>query len=124
MFAYGIGDEVLSVADDERTLKAKMDLAPGASEGWIKPLVDGPMPEGARIVGPKFTVRDDDVLREWDTRPLTDEDVAADRRAAYPAIGDQLDALWKALDRAGLPDEVAAMLARVKQVKKDHPKRV
>jgi hypothetical protein len=38
------------------------------------------------------------------------------RAAAYPSIGDQLDALWKGGDAA------AEMLARVQAVKAEYPK--
>lgn len=40
----------------------------------------------------------------------------AQREAAYPSIGDQLDALWKGGDAA------AEMLARVQAVKTEYPK--
>lgn len=45
------------------------------------------------------------------------------RAAAYPDIGDQLDAIWKALEQLpGLPPDTAAMLQRIRQVKADYPK--
>ena len=50
------------------------------------------------------------------------------RREAYPAIGDQLDAIWRALAaiRAGgtLPPEALEMLARIDDVKTRFPKKV
>lgn len=46
------------------------------------------------------------------------------RQPAYPPIGDQLDAIWKALEQVGsLPPETRDMLERVKAVKKRYPKR-
>jgi len=41
---------------------------------------------------------------------------ARDRRAEYPSIGDQLDALWKG------GDDAAAMLEQVMAVKSKYPK--
>lgn len=48
------------------------------------------------------------------------------RAAEYPAIGDQLDAIWKALaalDPETLPPEARAMLDQVQAVKKKYPVR-
>lgn len=39
------------------------------------------------------------------------------RRMDYPSIGDQLDAIWKALDGRDLPPETADMLKAIKSVK-------
>lgn len=44
------------------------------------------------------------------------------RAMAYPAIGDQLDAIWKALDTGNLTGEVKAMADRIKAVKAKYPK--
>lgn len=45
------------------------------------------------------------------------------RRAAYPDIGDQLDAIWKALAvQQGLPSDTQAMLTQVYEVKRRYPK--
>lgn len=46
------------------------------------------------------------------------------RRTEYPEIGEQLDAIWKALESSGLnlPPETSAMLARVNGVKAKFPK--
>lgn len=45
------------------------------------------------------------------------------RRAEYPDIGDQLDAIWKALAlNPDLPPDTADMLKRVQQVKDKYPK--
>lgn len=45
------------------------------------------------------------------------------RAAAYPDMGDQLDAIWKALEQLpGLPPDTAAMLQQIQQVKADYPK--
>lgn len=49
-------------------------------------------------------------------------DYAEARRAEYPPIGDQLDALWKALSTTDLPPAAAAMLAEVLAVKERFPK--
>lgn len=46
------------------------------------------------------------------------------RCSEYPAIGDQLDAIWKALDASGirLPPETVAVLDSIRSVKKRFPK--
>lgn len=46
------------------------------------------------------------------------------RRPEYPEIGDQLDAVWKALEASGarLPPEAVAVLDQVRAVKKRYPK--
>lgn len=50
--------------------------------------------------------------------------VKAVRAAEYPNIGDQLDALWKAMasNSKGLPAETTDMLAVIQTVKTKHPK--
>lgn len=48
-----------------------------------------------------------------------------ERAAAYPNIGDQLDAIWKVLgqlDRAALPPEAVIVLDQVAAVKAQYPK--
>lgn len=51
-------------------------------------------------------------------------DYAEARRTEYPEIGEQLDAIWKALaaDPKRLPLEAQAMLARIDTVKTRFPK--
>lgn len=51
-------------------------------------------------------------------------DYAEARRTEYPEIGEQLDAILKALEFSGLnlPPETSAMLARVNGVKAKFPK--
>jgi len=45
------------------------------------------------------------------------------RASAYPEVGEQLDAIWKALAQLpALPPDTAAMLQRIRQVKTDYPK--
>lgn len=46
------------------------------------------------------------------------------RRMAYPSKGDQLDAIWKALEALGVPLDggAAGLLERIKAVKTAHPK--
>lgn len=52
------------------------------------------------------------------------DDYAQRRAAEYPPIGDQLDALWKALesDKAKLPKEARDVMDRVLHVKQKFPK--
>lgn len=50
-------------------------------------------------------------------------DYGEHRRMAYPAIGDQLDAIWKALDRlAPNVPELAGLRAQIADVKTRYPK--
>lgn len=51
-------------------------------------------------------------------------DYRAKRREAYPPIGEQLDALWKALaaDPSALPQAAREMLDQVQAVKSKFPK--
>lgn len=51
-------------------------------------------------------------------------DYRAKRREAYPPIGEQLDALWKALaaNPSSLTPEASAMLAQIQAVKTQFPK--
>lgn len=45
------------------------------------------------------------------------------RRAEYPPIEEQLDAIWKALEAIpNLPPDTAAMLDRIRRIKQDFPK--
>lgn len=46
---------------------------------------------------------------------------AAERQAAYPAIGDQLDALWHAMDNNLIP-QIEPFYSQVKAVKDKYPK--
>jgi hypothetical protein len=48
-------------------------------------------------------------------------DVRQSRRDAYPAIGDQLDALYKAMD-AGILPKIAGFYEEIKAVKEAFPK--
>ncbi|CAG2132545.1 hypothetical protein [Cupriavidus numazuensis] len=50
----------------------------------------------------------------------------AKRKAEYPDIGDQLDAIWKAfaaMDPADVPEPARAMLEQVRAVKVKYPVR-
>ncbi|KIA80355.1 hypothetical protein QR66_10815 [Chromobacterium piscinae] len=49
-------------------------------------------------------------------------DHVALRRAAYPEVGEQLDALWKALAAVPLPPEAEAMRQRIQAIKQQYPK--
>ena len=53
---------------------------------------------------------------------LPEETVQMARMRAYPPIGDQLDALWKALGPMIEHPEAEAMLARILAVKNANPK--
>lgn len=64
---------------------------------------------------------------EWEaTAEYVDQTARRARRRAYPPIGDQLDAIWKALnqqrlDGVNLPQEADDMLGRILAVKRDIP---
>ncbi|MEJ0004375.1 MAG: hypothetical protein WDN30_14105 [Pararobbsia sp.] len=54
------------------------------------------------------------------------DDYRAPRAAAYPDIGDQLDAIWKLLETqyagATMPPDAARLAAAVRAVKAKYPK--
>lgn len=87
--------------------------------------VEGDSWEAPADLGPEVIVTVDAVAHF--PTPLRLRDYRADRIDAYPAIGDQLDALAKgfaALRRHGvpLPDETADWLDDIARVKQVHPK--
>lgn len=49
-------------------------------------------------------------------------DYAEKRRAAYPDIGDQLDALWTAVGTKSLPPDAQAIRNKIDDVKRRFPK--
>lgn len=100
-------------------------LAAAKGLRWL-PVADT-MPEPGPLEvreGPVVTVGETAVTRTWTVRPKTHEERLADchaaRRAAYPPIGDQLDAAFKA--RAGDPTQQAAIDAAIAAVKAAWPK--
>lgn len=100
-------------------------LAPAKGLRWL-PVADTkpePGPEEA-LEGPVVTVGETAVARVWTLRPKTYDERLADchaaRRAAYPPIGDQLDADYKA--RRGDPAPQAAIDAAIAAVKTAWPK--
>lgn len=100
-------------------------LAPEKGLRWL-PLCDT-RPEPAAdeaLEGPEVTVTAGAVLRVWRTRPLSYEErltrCHAARRAAYPPLGDQLDAAFKA--RQGDTAAQEAIDAAIAAVKAAHPK--
>lgn len=76
--------------------------------------VTNPLPEGAEIV-------EIDVTQDADGGWVPASDYRRLRKAEYPPIGDQLDAIWKTLNpTAGSPG--ADMLAIVDAIKTKYPK--
>lgn len=76
-------------------------------------------PQAVRTVGEKaYDANDNEVAYDKAVvQAYVDAHAYQDNRAAeYPAIGDQLDALWKGGDAA------AEMLAKVRAVKTKYPK--
>lgn len=80
--------------------------------------------EAAWVVAPKTREIEDPMTGEKTTVDIDKSEIVrpdipdyyAKRRAEYPAIGEQLDALWKGGDAA------AAMLANIQAVKNKYPK--
>lgn len=80
--------------------------------------------EAAWVVAPKTREIDDPMTGETRTVDIDKSEIVrpdvpdyyAKRRAEYPAIGEQLDALWKGGDAA------AAMTAKIAEIKAKYPK--
>jgi hypothetical protein len=102
-------------------------LPPEKGLRWLPVEDNAPAPREDEILdGPMLSVEADRVRRVWTVRLKTYAEkltaVQAARRQAYPAAGDQLDALFKA--RAGDGAELAAIDAAIQAVKAAHPKPV
>lgn len=124
MFAFGIGKEVITIAD-RGICEARREVEPGVFKGWVKPVVDERLAPGFVLERFEFRIRKADVVRVWIGRPQTVAEVRAERSAAYPSIGDQLDAIAKgfaALTPESLPQETRDWLAQLAAVKAAHPK--
>lgn len=101
------------------------DLSPGKPLRWLPVIDQQPVPAaGETLAGPVITISADGVTRAWTARPKTYDELLTEcyaaRRAAYPAIGDQLDAAFKA--RAGDAAALAAVDAAIAGVKAAYPK--
>lgn len=79
-------------------------------------------------LGPEEEAERDAEEAAWEsaTPQRAIESARSQRAAAYPPIGDQLDAIWKALDALSdqalnWPQETADMLAAIKAVKRENP---
>ncbi len=122
---YALVDAAGSVVRMQDHVAPPHALAPEKGLKWL-PMEDvRPEPGPGEILeGPAVTVEADRVVRTWTTlsKPLPDRlaEVHAARRAAYPAVGDQLDALFKA--RAGDPAELTTIDAAIAAVKATYPK--
>ena len=93
---------------------ALASLKPGAEWVWVGTDWSGLDWRDSKITKPTQAEVDDEVTR------LTNLEIANEykdkRRAQYPAIGDQLDDLYK---KGAFSDEMAA---KIKKVKDDNPK--
>jgi len=58
---------------------------------------------------------------EWITPHIPEPGYRDRRVAAYPSVGDQLDAIWHAMD-SGILSKVPEFYDPIKQVKDDNPK--
>ncbi|HRQ82669.1 MAG TPA: hypothetical protein PKZ97_16270 [Azospirillaceae bacterium] len=92
---------------------------------WLPVEDQRPAPaEGETLDGPAVIVEADKVRRVWTIRAKTYAEKLAEihaaRAAAYPPLGDQLDAAFKA--RMGDGSELAAIDAAIQAVKTAHPK--
>lgn len=126
-FNYALVDATGDVIRFADFVAAPALLPQGKGLRWL-PVEDvAPTPgDGEYLDGPAVAVDADKVRRVWTVRPKTYAEklaeVRAARAAAYPALGDQLDALFKA--RAGDGAELAAIDAAIATVKAAHPKPV
>ena len=57
-----------------------------------------------------------------DVEPIHERTYHAYRAQNYPPVGDQLDAIWKALSKLTGDPDAQAMLTRIREVKTAHPK--
>lgn len=92
-----------------------------ARVGWL-PYVFEEKPTDGRRYKLVTTINDKEVRTAWVEIDVPISDL---RRAAYPPIGDQLDAMWKLIqansDKIDL-GEAAPLLAAVQEVKDKYPK--
>lgn len=122
---YALIDGAGTIRRFEELPAATPDLAAEKGLRWLPVEDQRPTPaENETLGGPAVTVEADKVRRVWNLRPKTAAEklaeVQAARAAAYPPIGDQLDAAFKA--RTGDGDELAAIDAAIQAVKAAHPK--
>lgn len=94
-----------------------------AAEAKLKAEIDAKESAWAALT-PKTREATDPMTGEKTTVPIAKNEIVrpeipdyyAKRRAEYPGIGDQMDAMWKG------GQEQAAMLARINAVKQKYPK--
>lgn len=94
-----------------------------ASEAAVIKQIDAKEAEWAAL-DPKTRTIEDPITGETTTVPIDKSEIVrpdvpdyyAKRRAEYPKLGDQLDAMWKGSDDAW------AMLAKIQAVKDKYPK--
>lgn len=120
-FAFPLNDETIAAFgfarfaySDPETYDAEFQEA-----REITPVLNGVVATQAWEIVEKYSAEEKAVkLAEKDAREaeLAATEYQRQRAAAYPPIGDQLDALWKGGDAA------AAMLAQVQAVKAKYPK--
>ena len=93
------------------------------SETRLKAEIDAKEAEWAALT-PKTREITDPITGETTTVPIDKSEIVrpeipdyyAKRRAEYPSLGDQLDAMWKG------GQEAAAMQQKIQEVKNRHPK--
>lgn len=122
---YALIDGAGTIRRFEEFPAAAPGLAAEKGLRWLPVEDQRPAPaEDETLGGPAVTVEADKIRRVWSLRPKTAAEklaeVQAARAAAYPPIGDQLDAAFKA--RAGDGAELAAIDAAIQAVKAAHPK--
>ena len=127
MYAFGIGKQVITVVNERGICEARREVEPGVFKGWVKPVVeDNALKPGEILDHYDFRIRKSDVVRVWVGRPGDAAENRAARAAAYPLLGDQLDAIMKgfaALKASGvaLAPETERWVNSCLAVKADHP---
>lgn len=93
---------------DVSTFKLDLEIFPGYT-------LIGESQELPNLYGKKF------VAGKWENIDKTPEYQKA-RKSAYPDMGEQLDAIWHAMDKGVLP-KIEPMYSDILAVKQAHPKR-
>lgn len=122
MFALVRKGKVVSLGPTEASVEGHRL----AKSDKVLPVETRDVPAGrVHTEGSTLTVRGSKVIETPNSREAGREDRREVRAAAYPSVGDQLDAIWKILGAIPLqsqfPEEACAVMLRVQAVKKENP---